>query len=217
MASIRVMLADDHRLVRAGLCSLLKEIPDVEVVAEASDGREALRLVKTHQPDVVVMDIAMEGMNGLEATERILRAHPCVKVIMLSMHVSEEYVLKALRAGVSGYLIKDAATSELEVAIKAVSHGETYLSPAVSKYIIREYKGRIATITSSSEQLTPRQREILQLIAEGHTTKEIATILDVSIKTVEAHRSQLMERLDIHDVAGLVRYAIRIGLVSPET
>ena len=216
MSTVKVLLADDHTLVRAGMRSLLKEIAGVEVIAEASNGREAVELVDKHQPDVVLMDIAMSGLNGLEAAARIIKSHPQCKVIILSMHSTEEYVTKALQIGVAGYLIKDAATSELELALRAVARGEKYLSPAISTHLIDQFKSRPAELETGLETLTPRQRETLQLIAEGHTTKEIAEILGVGPKTVETHRAQLMERLNIHDVAGLVRYAIRIGLISPE-
>jgi DNA-binding NarL/FixJ family response regulator len=216
MSPITVLLADDHTLVRAGMCSLLKAIAGVQVVAEASNGREAIALVEKHQPDVVLMDIAMSGLNGLEAAERIIKSHPRCKVIILSMHSTEEYVAKALHIGVSGFLVKDAATSELEVALQAVVRGETYLSPAASAHLIDQYKELSSGRGTAPETLTPRQREILQLIAEGKTTKEIAAILNVSPKTVDAHRTQLMDRLNIHDVASLVRYAIRVGLILSE-
>lgn len=216
MKPIRMVLADDHALVRAGVRALLQTLPDIEVVAETGDGREALTLIETHRPDVVLMDIAMPGMNGLEVAARVAKDLPGVRVIILSMHASEEYVLKALRAGATGYLLKDAATAELELAVRAAVRGETYLSPMISKHVIGDYVRRVGGEASSLEQLTPRQREILQLIAEGRTTKEIAHMLNISVKTVETHRAQLMERLDIHDVAGLVRYAIRVGMVSPD-
>jgi DNA-binding NarL/FixJ family response regulator len=216
MQPIRVLLADDHALVRAGFRALLQSIPDMQVVAEASDGYEALRLVAEHQPSVVLMDIAMPGLNGLEAAARLAREFPHVRVIILSMHLSEEYVLQALHAGAAGYLLKDADAAELELALRAIVRGEVYLSPAVSKQVVADYIRRTGGESTSLEGLTPRQREVLQLIAEGHTTKEIAQRLDVSVKTVDTHRTQLMERLDIHDVAGLVRYAIRMGLVNPD-
>jgi DNA-binding NarL/FixJ family response regulator len=212
MKPLRIVLADDHALVRAGISALLKQIPGVEVVAEAADGREALAQVKAHVPDLVLMDISMAGLNGLEAAARIGKDHPDVRVLILSAHANEDYVKQALRAGAAGYLLKHAAISELELAIQAVARGETYLSPAVSKHLIADYIRRVGEETNPLELLTPRQREILQLIAEGHSTKEIARILHVSAKTVETHRTQLMERLDIHDIAGLVRYAIRAGL-----
>lgn len=221
MSPIRVILADDHALVRGGIRALLNTLPDVEVIAEANDGREALSLIEIHQPDIVLMDIAMSGMNGLEATLHAARDFPNVRVIILSMHTNEEYVLQALKAGAAGYLLKDAGTSELELAIKAVARGETYLSPPVSKHVISEYIRRVSSSSEEEEtsgpsldKLTLRQREILQLIAEGHTTQDIAHVLNLSVKTVETHRAQLMERLDIHDIAGLVRFAIRSGIVS---
>ena len=214
MRPIRVLLADDHALVRAGIHSLLDKMPSVEVVAEAGDGREALALIKKHLPDITLMDITMTGLNGLEATARAVKEFPSVKIIILSMHANEEYVMQALRAGASGYLLKDAATIELGFALQAVSRDETYLSPAISKRVIDSYLNRVSPQQSPLEQLTSRQREILQLIAEGKSTKEIAFLLNVSVKTVETHRAQLMERLDIHDVPNLVRYAIRVGLVT---
>jgi len=221
---IKIIIADDHTLVRAGIRSLLDTIKQVDVVAEANDGREAIQLIQKFQPDIVLMDIGMSGLNGLEATEIITRDHSDVKVIILSMHTSEEYVLQALRSGAAGYLVKDAAPNELKIAVESVSRGETYLSPVVSKHVIQTYIQRTRTDMQDTdtakqtlygrEKLTSRQREILQLIAEGHKTKDIAAQLHVSVKTVETHRMQLMERLDIHDIAGLVRYAIRIGLIS---
>jgi DNA-binding NarL/FixJ family response regulator len=213
MKPIRVLIADDHTLVRAGIRALLEKLPGVQVVAEASDGREALRLVKTHQPDVVLMDIAMRGLNGLEATERTVKEFPKIKVLILSMHTSEEYVWQALNAGAVGYLLKGSDLDELAFAIKAVTRGGTYLSPPISKQVISDYVRRVGGEKSLLERLTPRQREVLQLIAEGATTKDIAKTLGISVKTVETHRTQLMERLDIHDVAGLVHYAIKTGLV----
>ncbi len=216
MTLIRVVLADDHTLVRAGIRALLEKLPDVHVVAEASDGREAVHLVTTTQPDVVLMDIAMPGLNGLEATRRLVKEFPAIRVLILSMHKNEEYVWQALRAGAVGYLLKDADLAELALAITAVTRGETYLSPPISKHVIREYVQRVGGEETGLEQLTPRQREILQLIAEGHTTKMIAQRLGLSVKTVETHRVQMMERLDIHEIAGLVRYAIRMGVVLPD-
>jgi DNA-binding NarL/FixJ family response regulator len=212
---IRVLLADDHNLVRAGVRALLQNVAGVQVVAEAGDGREALRLVEDMRPDVALMDIAMAELNGLEAAARIAREYPRTRVIMLSMYATEEYVVQALRAGASGYLLKNAGAAELEKAIKHVAQGETFLSPAISRQV-SDYIRRVGQETTSLDRLTPRQREILQLIAEGHTTKKIAQLLSISVKTVETHRSQLMEQLDIHDVAGLVRYAIRMRLVTTD-
>ncbi|MEN3370013.1 MAG: hypothetical protein V7609_2156 [Verrucomicrobiota bacterium] len=214
---MRILLADDHSLVRAGIRSLLEKISGIEVVGEASNGREALELIKTELPDLVLMDIAMKDLGGLEALPRITKNFPSVKVIILSAHANEEYVIRALRSGAAGYMLKDAATLELELAIRAVGQGKTYLTPSISRTVIDSYLERVGSASSPIEQLTARQREILQMIAEGKNTKEIAGILDISVKTVEAHRLQLMARLDIHDVPGLVRYAIRSGLVSSDT
>lgn len=215
-AAIRLLLADDHLLIRASLRSLLSEFPGIEVVAEASDGREALELVGRHQPDVVLMDISMAGLNGLEATRLIRKEHPNTHVIVLSMHASERHVLQALRAGAQGYILKESAPRELELAIDSVARGKLFLSPSISRQVIEVFLGQMGETADPLDQLTPRQREILQLIAEGHSSKQIAHRLEASVKTIESHRASLMERLDIHDIAGLVRYAIRQGLVSPD-
>jgi DNA-binding NarL/FixJ family response regulator len=214
MKSLRVVLADDHKLVRAGLISLLQQMPGIVVLGEAQDGREALELVAKHRPDVVLMDISMAGLNGLEATLQIKKDYPRIHVIMLSMHATEEYVLQALRSGATGYLLKDAAPMELELALSAVVRGETYLSPPISMQKIENYAQRVGEPSQPLAMLTRRQREILQLIAEGSNTRDIAASLNISVKTVETHRAQLMARLDIHDVPGLVRFAIRHGLVE---
>ena len=216
MNATRVLLADDHALVRAGIRALIEKIPNVEVVGEASTGREALELVKSKLPNLVLMDIGMTELGGLEALPRITKDFPSVKVIILSAHANEEYVIRALRSGAAGYMLKDAATAELELAIRSVTEDKTYLSPSISRTVINSYLERVGGQLSPLEQLTPRQREILQLLAEGSNTKEIASDLDISVKTVESHRLQLMDRLDIHDVPGLVRYAVRSGLVSAE-
>lgn len=217
MTPFKILLVDNHTLVRAGIRALLEQIPNVLVVGEAGDGREALKLVEQYRPHLVFMDITMPVMNGLEATVRLVKEFPGTRVVMLSVHTDEEYVLQALRAGAVGYLLKDAGRAELEIAVAAVARGETYLSPAVSRHVVGDYVRRTGSgVEGRLETLTPRQREILQLIAEGKSTKEIASILDVSVKTVETHRAQLMERLDIHDVAGLVRYAIRTGIVTAD-
>lgn len=215
MKPVRVLLADDHAMVRAGLRKLLESIPDVEVVGEADDGLALLALAAQLQPNLVLTDIAMPGLNGLEATARLLKAQPETRVVILSMHQDEEYVRRALRHGAAGYLLKDAAPVELELALKAVLRGETYLSPAVSKGVLSDYVQRLRGDEKPAVILTPRQREVLQLIAESHSTKEIARRLDLSVKTVDTHRSGLMKQLDIHEVAGLVRYAMRTGLISP--
>lgn len=216
MLPIQLVIADNHTLVRAGFRSLVEDLDGVEVVGEAENGREALQLVETLKPQVVLMDIAMPEMNGLEATTRIAREFPNVRVLILSMHANEEYVYQALRAGASGYLLKDSGTEELDLALRAIARGETYLCPAVSKYVVSDYVRCLGEGPPPLDQITPRQREILQLIAEGKSTKDIADMLYISTKTVETHRSQLMDRLDIHDIAGLVRYAIRTGLVMLE-
>ena len=216
MSAIRIVLADDHALVRAGVRSLLASMSGVEVVAEARDGHEVIALVEKWRPRLVLMDIAMPGLNGLEATARLSKSHPETAVIILSMHAAEEYALQALRAGAAGYLLKDADLSELELAIGAVARGQTYLSPAMSKHLVTDYRRRLAEQPDPLDRLTPRHREVLQLLAEGQTTKDIAVRLKLSVKTVETHRAQLMDRLDIHDLAGLVRFAIRVGLVAPD-
>jgi len=215
---IRVILADDHTLVRAGIRALLEKLPDVAVVAEASDGRELLKLALAHQPDVVLMDVAMPGLNGLEATGRLLKALPKTRVIILSMHHNEEYVWRALKANAAGYLLKKAATAELETALRSVVRGEIYLSQEISSRLPKNFAlDGIASRKSPLEQLTGRQREILQLIAEGQNTKQIAELLKVSPKTVEYHRMKLMAGLNVHDVPGLVRFALRVGLIPPES
>ncbi|HYE85238.1 MAG TPA: response regulator transcription factor [Vicinamibacterales bacterium] len=211
-----MLLADDHTLVRAGLRGLLQGIAGVEVVGEAEDGHDALRLATELHPDVVVLDIGMPGLNGLDAATQLVRADDRIRVLILSMHSAEEYVLRALRAGCAGYLLKRSAVSELEIAVRAVARGEIYLSPSVSKQVVDDYVGRTGGSADPLEALTPRQREILQLVAEGHTSKEIAERLQLSFKTVEAHRAQIMERLDLEDVTGLVRFAMRVGLVMPD-
>lgn len=223
MKPIRVLLADDHNLVRAGMSALLEHDPEIEVVAEAQNGRQVRALIESRKPDVVLMDISMPELNGLDATSQLLKEFPTLRVIILSMHATKGYVLQALRAGASGYLLKGAATPELALAVKAVARGETYLSSTVSKFVIEAFRRGASgepenggTSNRVEAELTPRQREVLQLIAEGNSTKEIAEKLNISVKTAKTHRSELMRRLDIHEIAGLVRYAIQIGLVSPD-
>jgi DNA-binding NarL/FixJ family response regulator len=214
---VRVMLADDHTLVRAGIRALLEKLPGVEVVGEAGDGREVLKLVKLHRPDVVLMDISMPGLNGLEAAVRMAKEFPDVRVIILSMHPNEEYVWRALKAGAAGYLLKKAATAELATALQHVALGEFYLSQEISTRLPKNFAlDGIAHRKSPLEELTGRQREILQLIAEGQNTKGIAEILKVSPKTIEYHRMKLMDCLNVHDVPGLVRFALRVGLIPQE-
>jgi DNA-binding NarL/FixJ family response regulator len=212
----RLLLAVNNRLIRAGFRALLERIPWIEVVAEASNGRDALALITTHRLDVVLVGMALRGLNGLEVSARVSKDFPKVKTVILSMYANKECVAEALRAGASGYLIKDAATAELELAIKTALHGTVYLSRGISKRAVDIYLKRAGNHVGPFAQLTPRQREVLQLIAEGNNTKAIASALGISVKTVEAHRKQLMDRLGIHEVAGLVRYAIRFGLVLTE-
>ncbi len=215
-ATIRVLLADDHGLVRAGLRALLNGLPDVEVVGEAGDGQEALEVIARTDPQVVLMDITMPRLNGFEATARITKQFPQIGVIMLSMHANEEYVRESLQAGARGYLLKGADPVELHMAIKAVSRGELYLTPSVSARVMTAFLSGHKPRGGASDQLTSRQREVLQLIAEGRSTKDIAQTLNLSVKTVETHRADIMERLHIHDVPGLVKFAIRSGLITVE-
>ncbi|BCS34840.1 DNA-binding response regulator [Luteitalea sp. TBR-22] len=215
MTPLRVVVTDDHALVRAGIRALLDRMPEVEVVAEGGTGEEALALVEALEPDVLLIDVALPGLSGLEVAARVRATHPRVKVIVLSIHDNEEYVMQALSAGAVGYLLKDAAASQLDLALAAVARNETYLSPAISRRVIDEYVSRVGGREPSSEGLTPRQREVVRFIAQGKSVKEIAFLLDLSVKTVETHRAQAMERLGIHDVAGLVRYAMRTGLIPP--
>ena len=215
MNAIRVLLADDHALVLAGIRALVEELGDTRIVAEACNGRDAVALAKQHKPDLVVMDISMQELNGIEATTQIMAEVPATKVLILSMHTTEDFVRRAIKAGAAGYLVKDSAPLDLKMAIAAVLRGEIYLSPRVSRHVVSGFlHGKPHQNESSMDALTARQREILQMIAEGKSTKQIAFQLEVSIKTVETHRAALMERLDIHDVAGLVLYAVRHGVIS---
>jgi DNA-binding NarL/FixJ family response regulator len=212
---LRVVLADDHPIVRAGIRAELEAIPQVEVVGEADDGREAISLVRTLQPDLVFMDIQMANLNGLDATARITKDFPKVRVIILSMHQPDVYFWQALRAGAAGYLLKKGAPKEIATAVDKVMSGEIFLSREISAKLLKKFPlQQLAYRKSPLEELTERQREILQLIAEGQTTKAIALMLEVSPKTVEYHRAQLMDRLSIHDIPGLVRFALANGLIS---
>jgi DNA-binding NarL/FixJ family response regulator len=211
---IRILIADDHVLVRAGIRALLEKQPNMEVVAEASNGREAIEFVRQLQPDVVLMDISMPDLNGLEAVRQLAKEFPGTHSIFLSMHADEEHVWQALQAGAAGYLVKGGSLVELDLAVNSVAGGGTYLSPEVSKHVISGYIRRTAGARGTTAGLTPRQREILQLIAEGKCTKQIALLLRISAKTVESHRTQLMKRLHAKDVASLVRHALRLGVVT---
>jgi DNA-binding NarL/FixJ family response regulator len=216
--SIKILLADDHRITRQGLRSLLEKEPDMEVVAEAEEGRDAVRLARELAPDVVIMDVSMPDLNGTEATRQILAALPNAKVIALSMHSDNIFVTEMLKSGASGYLPKGCSFEELVRAIHAAVDGKTYLSPAISGVVVDDYLHHLARAESpSSEVLTDREREVLQLLAEGKSTKQVALKLHISVKTVETHRRQIMSKLNINNIAGLTKYAIRKGLTSLET
>jgi len=215
--SIRILLADDHKITRQGLRSLLEKQADLQVVAEAEQGRAAVSLVKELVPDVVIMDVSMPDLNGVEATRQIVAECPRAKVIALSMHSDSLYVTEMLKSGAAGYLLKDCAFDELARAIRTVVAGKTYLSPSISGVVVDDYLQRLSKADfTNSEVLTGREREVLQLLAEGKSTKQIALKLHISAKTVETHRRQMMDKLDIHSVAELTKYAIRKGFTSLE-
>ena len=213
---IRIIIVDDHALFRAGLKALLHALPDMKVVAEAEGGHEALRQIETHRPEVAVVDLSMPGLNGMTTTTRIVHSFPETRVLVLSMHADDEYARQALRAGATGYLLKAARRDELEQALRAVARGEQYLSPRIAQAGAPPSPSRAGPDATPVERLTGRQREVLQLLAEGHKVRDIASRLGLSAKTVETHRSQIMQRLDIYDVPGLVRFAIRNGMVSAD-
>jgi DNA-binding NarL/FixJ family response regulator len=215
MERIRILLADDHAILRDGIRALLADHPDMIVIGEAEDGHWAVHLAHELHPDVVLMDIGMPRLNGLEATRQIKHDHPEVAVLILTMHDNEEYLRQVLAAGASGYVLKRAAASELVAAIRAVHRGEAALSPAVARMLIEDYlKSEDSQIASASTDLTPREREVLQLIAEGHTSKQIADLLCLSVKTVQAHRTSLMQKLDLHDRGDLIKYAIQKRIID---
>ena len=213
---IRVLLAEDHTIVRQGISALLRSEPDIEVAGEASDGLEAIELAKKLIPDVVLMDIAMRNLNGLEATRKIKKLFPHTKVLVLTMYDNEEWIFQILKVGASGYLIKDSAMTDLTSAIRAIHQGDSYLSPSVSRKVIDEYirKAEMGEKSGLENLLSGREREILQLIAEGHSVPQIASLLCISKKTVEAHKNHIMEKLNIRDKVGLIKYAIRTGLTK---
>lgn len=217
--SIRIILADDHQIIREGIRALLDKESDMEVVAEAANGREAVRMAIQHQPDVVVMDIGMPDLNGMEATRQIVEQASDVKVLALSMHSDRQFAAGILAAGASGYLLKDSAFEELAEAIRAVVRGQCYLSPGITGVVLSDYVERLADPGGSLPfaTLTKREREILQLLAEGWTTKRIAEDLHVSIKTVETHRQHIMDKLELRSLADLTKYAIRQGLTTLDT
>lgn len=212
----RALLVDDHALMRAGIRVLLDELPGFRVVAECGNGLEALALARRELPDVLLLDISLPGLNGLEVVQQLSRNMPDLRVLMLSMHAGPEYVARALEAGASGYLLKDSAFDELAAALQAVCSGRDYLSGAIDADVIERFVQTAQRGQSALDVLTPRQRQILQQIAEGCGPRQIAQNLNVSVKTVEAHRAQLMDRLGVHHVPGLVRFAIRVGMISPE-
>ena len=209
--SCRLLLADDHHIVRQALRGLLEKAGH-EVIGEASDGREALKLARTLNPDIAVLDLSMPLLNGVDATREIRRLSPGIRTILLTMYTDKGYVLLALRAGARGYVLKTQAAEDLISAIREISRGETYLSPGVAASVVDAF---LENTDEAADPLTPRERQILQLVAEGNTTKEIARLLNVSFKTAESHRNHIMKKLDIHEVAGLVRYAIRKGMLHP--
>ena len=216
MKSIRVLLADDHKLIRAGLRLVVDQQPDLSVVGEADDGRQAVELTKSLKPDVVVMDIAMPNLNGIEAARQIREIRPDAAVVMLSMHSDEGYVLRALGAGARAYLLKDSATTDLVQAIRAVVEGKSFFSPAVSKVLLQDYMRKLqrSGAEDSYDLLSPREREVLQLVAEGKSNKEVASLLNLSVYTVETHRAKIMQKLNLKGVPELILYAVRKGIIS---
>ncbi len=216
MKKVRILLADDHTVMRAGLRALLERQPNLEVVGEAEDGRQTLELASSHVPDVVVMDIAMPNLNGVEATRRMVSKQPTISVVILSMYSDESYVMRALAAGARAYLLKDSAVTDLIRAIEAVSRGKSFFSPKISRILAEEYVRALKQkgVADSYELLTPREREILQLLAEGKTNKEVATSLNISVYTAETHRGNILQKLNLHSSAELVLYAVRKGIIS---
>jgi len=216
MTKIRVLLAEDHTIVRKGLRSLLDDEAEIEVVGEAEDGQQAIQKTEQLSPDVVVMDITMPVLNGLEATRQIKKLWPGVKVVVLTVHSTEEHIFQILRAGASGYVVKQGAVHELLQAIRAAYRGDTFLSPIISRQAVDEYGQRATAMEDKYDKLTSREREVLQMIAEGHTNREIAGRLHITVKTVEAHRSRLMDKLGLRSIAELTRYALRKGMIGQD-
>jgi two-component system response regulator NreC len=216
VAKLRILVGDDHTLVRQGFRKILEERPDWEVVAEASDGREAVRKALLEQPDIAILDISMPALNGIEATRQIVRRLPTTRVLILSMHADEPYIMQALKAGARGYMLKDSADTDLIRGVGAVAAGKSFFSPAVAKVMLNDYVRYLSEkgITDRFDSLSEREREIFQLIAEGHSNKVIATLLSVSVATVETHRAHILQKLDLHNAAELVLYAVRRGVIS---
>jgi len=211
MKNVKVLIADDHSLVRAGIRLILERLEGIEVVSETGNGNEVDKLIRETNPDILLLDISMPGVNNLEFCKRIISNFPDIRIIILSMHSNEEYIRQALKYGAKGYLLKDSAITELEIALKAVYRGEIYLSPKVSKILVKDF---LKKDRDPLNTLTERQREVLKLIGEGYSIKEIANTLGISIKTVENHKTQIMEKLNIYDTIGLVKFAIKVGLVK---
>jgi two-component system response regulator NreC len=216
MAKLRILLGDDHTLLRQGLRKILQERPDWEVVAEAGDGRDAVRQALTVQPDIAILDIGMPLLNGIEATRQIVRRRPDIHVLILSMHANEAYIIQALKAGAKGYLLKDSADTELIRGVAVVASGKSFFSPAVAKVMLDDYVRHLAEkgIADRFDTLSEREREIFQLVAEGRSNKEIAELLSVSLATIETHRAHVLQKLDVHNTAELVLYAVRRGVIS---
>lgn len=212
---MRVLLADDHAIVRRGMRSLLETQPTLEVVGEAADGLEAVRMCEEQKPDLMILDIAMPKLNGIEVAARCLKSHPSTAVIMLSMHADESYIMRSLNAGARAYLVKDSTDEDLLPAIRAVASGKSYFSPAVTALLAEEYVHQLQErgLTDSYHLLTDREKEVLQLLAEGRSNKEVATLLDVGLSTIETHRSNLMQKLNLHNTAEIVLYAVRKRLI----
>ena len=213
MAPLRILLADDHTMVRQGLRKVLEERPEWQVVAEAGDGHEAVRLAELHKPDVAVLDVAMPLLNGIEATRRIAKRVPQTRILVLSMYSDEAYVTQMMKAGAAGYLLKDSAGVDLLEAVQSVAQGKSYFSPAVARLMLDDYARQRGTDDDRYESLSDREREIFQLIAEGKVNKEIATLLFISLSTVETHRARIMEKLDLHSAAEIVLHAVRRGVI----
>jgi two-component system, NarL family, response regulator NreC len=216
MTAIRILLADDHVVMRSGLRLLLERQPNLEVVAEAADGQEAVRLAAAEKPEVVIMDIAMPHLNGVEATRQIVTRNPETAVVILSMHSDESYVLRSLKAGARAYLLKDSAEADLIAAIRAIQGGKSFFSPGVRRILTEDYVHQLAKlgVEDTYELLTPREREILQLVAEGKSNKEVANLLNLSLYTVETHRGHILQKLNLHSVPELILYAVRKGIIS---
>jgi len=216
MRKTRILLADDHQLMRSGLRLVIEQQPDLTIVGEAADGREAVAIAKSVRPDVAVMDISMPNLNGIEAAHQIIQSQPDIAVIVLSMHTDESYVLRALKAGAKGYLLKDSAEADLIAAVRAVARGKSFFSPAVSKVLLDDYMRKLkrSGAEDAYDLLTPREREILQLVAEGKSNKEVANLLNLSVYTVETHRSNIMQKLNLKGIPELTLYAVRKGIIS---